>query len=190
MSVSHHKPRQRPILRHKETNPQAAIDVEAEIFAELFRGSWTSSGLRPEGFGLRAPCARGRTDRGRIQRSCDGSHGGSRVHGGAGQSVRVLRCSGPLRAPARLAETRWRYDPACGASAAPHRFDAAPGGTWRRSRSRHSTRYLRPLDDRSQDLPSHPHHAGPRDSYANAFNICLAASSSAASPPSGPGAGP
>ncbi|MBW2385955.1 MAG: nucleoside hydrolase [Deltaproteobacteria bacterium] len=37
MSISHHKPFQRVIFDHPETNAKVALDVEAEVFAELFR---------------------------------------------------------------------------------------------------------------------------------------------------------
>jgi inosine-uridine nucleoside N-ribohydrolase len=37
MSVSYHKPFQRAIFRHPETNARVALDVEAERFAGLFR---------------------------------------------------------------------------------------------------------------------------------------------------------
>jgi inosine-uridine nucleoside N-ribohydrolase len=37
MSVSHHKPFQRAIFSHPETNARVALDVEVELFAELFR---------------------------------------------------------------------------------------------------------------------------------------------------------
>jgi inosine-uridine nucleoside N-ribohydrolase len=37
MSVSHHKPFQRSIFNHPETNSMVALDLKAEVFAQRFR---------------------------------------------------------------------------------------------------------------------------------------------------------